>query len=72
MRLATELGLAGHVGNDPEGVFIEVEGGAGDLAVFAARLTSDAPPMAQIFGVESVPGDATSRPRLPDRREPRR
>ncbi len=26
-RLATELGLSGHVGNDTEGVFVEVEGG---------------------------------------------
>jgi len=25
-RLACELGLAGHVGNDTEGVFMEVEG----------------------------------------------
>jgi hydrogenase maturation protein HypF len=54
VRLATELGLAGHVGNDPEGVFIEVEGGVGDLEVFAARLTRDAPPLAHVFGVESA------------------
>ncbi|HEY2214619.1 MAG TPA: carbamoyltransferase HypF [Acidimicrobiales bacterium] len=53
VRLATELGLAGHVGNDANGVFIEVEGAGGDLLSFAARLTRDAPPLAHIFGVES-------------------
>jgi hydrogenase maturation protein HypF len=47
-RLATELGLGGHVGNDASGVFVEVEGGAIDVACFEDRLVRDAPPLARI------------------------
>ena len=53
-RLATELGLSGHVGNDGEGVFIEVEGALADVAAFECRLVDDAPPLARIDDVESV------------------
>ena len=51
-RVATDLGLAGHVGNDSEGVFVEVEGAAGTVDAFTARLTADAPPLARIFAVQ--------------------
>ena len=51
-RVATDLGLAGHVGNDSEGVFVEVEGDAGSVDAFTARLTADAPPLARIFGIQ--------------------
>jgi hydrogenase maturation protein HypF len=50
-RLATELGLVGHVGNDTEGVFVEVEGPALLVGQFEARLFTDAPPLARIFTV---------------------
>jgi hydrogenase maturation protein HypF len=50
-RLATQLGLTGHVGNDTEGVVIEVEGSASAVADFAARLVADAPPLARILGI---------------------
>ena len=53
-RLACELGLAGHVGNDTEGVFIEVEGPPAVIEGFTSRLVTDAPPLAKIFGVDSV------------------
>jgi hydrogenase maturation protein HypF len=53
-RLATELGLAGYVGNDTEGVLIEVEGAAPTLDQFEARLTSEAPPLARIFAVRAT------------------
>lgn len=53
-RLATELGLAGHVGNDAAGVFIEIEGPAPVLERFEARLEADAPPLAQVDRVDSV------------------
>jgi hydrogenase maturation protein HypF len=56
-RVATELGLAGFVGNDTEGVVIEVEGDATSVARLEARLTADAPPLARIFGVEGTPLD---------------
>ena len=52
-RLACELGLAGHVGNDTDGVFIEVEGPPAVIEDFAARLRTDAPPLAKIFGLDS-------------------
>ncbi len=50
-RLASELGLAGHVGNDTAGVFIEVEGLGPALDAFSARLVTDAPGPARITGV---------------------
>jgi len=53
-RLATELGLTGHVGNDTEGVFLEVEGATKALELFEARLTTEAPPLARIFTVEAM------------------
>ena len=51
-RLATELGLAGHVGNDTGGVFVEVEGQPSDVARFERRLLDEPPPMARIAGME--------------------
>jgi hydrogenase maturation protein HypF len=48
--LATELGLAGYVLNDADGVLLEVEGPAVDA--FLARLRSEAPPLAAIESVE--------------------
>jgi hydrogenase maturation protein HypF len=54
-RLATELHLAGHVGNDSGGVFIEVEGDAADMAAFEARVVADAPPLARVFQMDNAP-----------------
>ena len=46
--LATGLGLSGLVGNDADGVFVEVEGPAADVRRFVAALERDAPPLARI------------------------
>ncbi len=46
--LATGLGLGGHVGNDADGVFAEVEGPSADVERFLAALERDAPPLARI------------------------
>jgi hydrogenase maturation protein HypF len=46
--LATRYGLAGHVGNDSQGVFIEVEGPLHVLDSFQERLLAEAPPLAFI------------------------
>jgi hydrogenase maturation protein HypF len=51
-RVATEMGLAGHVGNDHLGVLVEVEGDAAALADFEARLAHEAPPLARVDAVE--------------------
>ena len=51
-RLATDLGLAGFVGNDSAGVFAELEGPAEAVQRFEARLVAEAPPMSAIEGVE--------------------
>lgn len=59
--LATGLGLAGHVGNDSAGVFIEVEGRADVLEDFCRRLVQEAPPLAQIESVTVVRGEETGR-----------
>ncbi|MGD0789189.1 MAG: carbamoyltransferase HypF [Terracidiphilus sp.] len=50
-RLALEEVLAGFVGNDTDGVTIEVEGPAERLEAFLARLRAEAPPLARIDSV---------------------
>jgi hydrogenase maturation protein HypF len=45
-RLASELGLAGVVGNDSNGVFVEVEGSRAKVARFTDALQRQAPPLA--------------------------
>ena len=64
-RLALEEGLAGFIGNDTDGVTIEVEGPEPRLAAFLARLRSEAPPLSRIdsVAVNDLPlaGDARFR-----------
>lgn len=50
-RLATELALTGHVGNDANGVFIQVNGPAPTIEQFVERLSADAPPLASVATV---------------------
>jgi hydrogenase maturation protein HypF len=47
-RLAAEGSLAGWIGNDTEGVTIEIEGDSNAVATFLARLQSELPPMARL------------------------
>ncbi len=54
-RLATELELTGHVGNDTQGVFIEVEGSKETAERFTSRLVADAPGPARIDDVSTRP-----------------
>jgi hydrogenase maturation protein HypF len=56
-RLASEHALAGHVGNDTDGVLVEVEGTRAAVDAFEARLRRDAPPLARVDAVESVAVD---------------
>ncbi|WP_217242558.1 carbamoyltransferase HypF [Streptomyces sp. AC555_RSS877] len=49
--LATELALAGHVTNTPEGVVAEVEGTASAVARFCERIALHAPPLAHVESV---------------------
>ncbi|MFF3200874.1 carbamoyltransferase HypF [Streptomyces sp. NPDC002962] len=49
--LATELALAGHVTNTPEGVVVEVEGAASAVARFCDRIAVQAPPLARVESV---------------------
>ena len=55
--LAGRLGLAGLVGNDPGGVFCEVEGAPEQVAAFLAALPEQAPPLAMIerISVQDTP-----------------
>ncbi|MBP2320025.1 hydrogenase maturation protein HypF [Kibdelosporangium banguiense] len=46
--LATGLGLAGRVGNDVDGVFVEIEGPGPQVDAFLVALRRDAPPLAEI------------------------
>jgi hydrogenase maturation protein HypF len=54
-RLASELELVGHVGNDTRGVFIEVEGTKEATEQFVSRLVTDAPGPARIDDVRARP-----------------
>jgi hydrogenase maturation protein HypF len=50
-RIASELGLAGFVGNDSGAVFLEVQGEQVRVAEFGRRLRIEAPPLARISDV---------------------
>ncbi len=50
-RLATEENLVGFIGNDTDGVTIEIEGPSASLDSFLIRLRSEAPPLARIDSV---------------------
>ncbi|HEY1578021.1 MAG TPA: carbamoyltransferase HypF [Terracidiphilus sp.] len=50
-RLASEEHLAGFIGNDTDGVILELEGSHATIASFLARLTSETPPLARIDSV---------------------
>jgi hydrogenase maturation protein HypF len=50
-RLAQEEGLAGSIGNDTDGVTIEVEGPEARLDAFLERLRSEMPPLARIDAI---------------------
>ncbi|MDX3850105.1 carbamoyltransferase HypF [Streptomyces sp. AK02-01A] len=49
--LASELGLAGWVSNNADGVETEVEGPGRQVAAFCARVATDAPPLAVVESV---------------------
>jgi hydrogenase maturation protein HypF len=53
--LAGRLGLAGLVGNDAGGVFVEVEGSGEAVERFLAALSREAPPLAVIERVTATP-----------------
>src|SRR3954447_16510435 len=50
-RIAAELALSGFVGNAAGAVFVEVQGDADAVAVFADRLVAQPPPLARIAAV---------------------
>ena len=50
-RIASELSLAGFVGNDSGAVFLEVQGEGARVAEFGRRLRTEAPPLARISSV---------------------
>jgi hydrogenase maturation protein HypF len=53
-RIASELGLAGFVGNDSGAVFLEVQGERARLEEFGRRLRVEAPPLARIAAISAT------------------
>ncbi|PWR22857.1 carbamoyltransferase HypF [Zavarzinia aquatilis] len=53
-RLARDLGLAGDVLNDSEGVLIRVAGASAAIETLIERLRAEPPPLARIDGIEAV------------------
>jgi hydrogenase maturation protein HypF len=70
---AKELGLAGEVFNDAEGVLIRVAGSRDAIAELLRRLQHEAPPLAHVEGLESqsFPGDLPTDFRIVASREGR-
>lgn len=60
--LATSLRLAGLVGNDTAGVFIEVEGARDAVTRFVRGLERDPPPLAVIERIDARPVPVTGEP----------
>ncbi|MEV6815359.1 carbamoyltransferase HypF [Micromonospora sp. NPDC051296] len=60
--LATEYDLAGFVGNDTAGVFVEVEGDGDRLTAFVADLSRRAPTLAQVDRLTTEPLPPTGQP----------
>jgi hydrogenase maturation protein HypF len=58
-RLALEEGLAGFVGNDTDGVTIEIEGPEAQVEAFLVRLQTEAPPLARIDSVTVLEAEVT-------------
>ena len=60
-RIASELGLAGFVGNDSGAVFLEVQGERARVDEFRHRLCAEAPPLARIstVSVDDIAVDTT-------------
>ncbi|MFL6137332.1 MAG: carbamoyltransferase HypF [Frankiaceae bacterium] len=54
-RVATELGLAGHVGNDARGVFIEAQGEPAAVEALIDALRHRPPPLAVVEGLTTAP-----------------
>ncbi len=52
--LATRQALAGFVGNDSDGVFIEIEGSLAAVEAFIASLRAEAPPLARIDSIDTT------------------
>lgn len=59
--LADRFDLAGQVGNDSDGVFLDLEGPPAALAAFRAALLHEAPPLAVIAGITAQPAEPTGR-----------
>ncbi len=59
--LATDLGLAGEVWNDPDGVVALVQGAPDAVDAFCRRVRDDAPPLALVTDVEPVPSQPLRR-----------
>ena len=60
-RLAAEEGLAGSIGNDTDGVAIEVEGLRDRVEVFLLRLRAEKPPLARIDSIVVTALEATGK-----------
>jgi hydrogenase maturation protein HypF len=70
-RLATRLGISGHVLNDTSGVVVEAEGDAGVVEGFLAALTAEAPALARVERVQAREMAPTGEPGFAIRESPR-
>jgi hydrogenase maturation protein HypF len=59
-RIASELGLAGFVGNDSGAVFLEVQGEPERVREFGRRLRAETPPLARIGSIRTVDVEAVT------------